>query len=88
MDKTIREYFARIGKVGGQRSKRKLSPESAKKMVCVREARRAFKKYQSRCFWSFDPEYRVTINDVDWVAEQLMKHGDREAWLLGSKLCL
>jgi hypothetical protein len=26
------------------------------------------------------------MKDVGWVAEQLMKHGDREAWLIGKSL--
>ena len=56
-------------------------------MVKVREARRAYRRYHTQCFWSFDPAYRVTLADVPWVAKQLMEHGGREGWEIGAKLC-
>ena len=88
MDASVRRYLAEIGRKGGKRSRRKLDPETARRMVRVREARRAFRRHHARCFWSFDPEYEVKQDDVYWVAEQLIKHGDRAAWALGVKLCL
>jgi hypothetical protein len=33
------------------------------------------------------PDLVITSADVPWVAEQLMRHGNREAWIAGSKLC-
>ncbi|MHC5039672.1 MAG: hypothetical protein ACYTHM_20400 [Planctomycetota bacterium] len=83
----MKKYLAEIGRKGGRRSRRKLDPETARRMVRVREAKRAFRRYHARCFWSFDPEYRITQDDVEWVAAQLMKYGDRSAWVLGGKLC-
>lgn len=56
-------------------------------MVLVREARRAFKRFHTQCFWSFDPSYRVELSDVGWVAKQLMTHGGRAGWELGARLC-
>jgi hypothetical protein len=56
-------------------------------MVRLREARRAFRRFHTRCFWSFDPDYRVTAQDVGWVADQLMKFGGRSGWELGARLC-
>jgi hypothetical protein len=56
-------------------------------MVRVREARRAFRKYRTRCFWSYRPDLVISAADVRWVAEQLRKHGDRDAWVLAGKLC-
>ncbi len=56
-------------------------------MVKVREARRAFRKFQTQCFWSFDPGYVVTLADVPWVAKQLMAYGGRAGWETGAKLC-
>jgi hypothetical protein len=56
-------------------------------MVRVREARRAFRRFHTECFWSYDPQYVVTTDDVAWVAEQLMSRGGRSAWLAGAKLC-
>jgi len=87
MDASVRKYLAEIGRRGGKRSRRSLDSDTARNMVRVREARRAFRRYHARCFWSFDPEYRVTQNDIEWVAEHLKKHGDRAAWILGGRLC-
>lgn len=81
------KYLAKIGRKGGQKSRRSLSPETAKNMVKIREARRIFKKYHSRCFWSFDPQYKVQLSDLAWLIEQLKKNGDRKLRELASKLC-
>jgi len=56
-------------------------------MVRVREARRAFRRYQAECFWSYDPDYVITAEDVPWVAAQLRKHGNRDAWEKAATLC-
>ena len=87
MDSSIREYLSQIGRQGGLKSRRKLAAEDAKSMVKVREARRAFRKFYSRCFWSYDSKYLVTSKEVSWVSEQLMKYGDRKAWEVGARLC-
>jgi len=83
---SIKRYLAEIGSRGGRKSRRKLDPDTARAMVLVREARRAFRRYRVTCFWSCRPDLVITTDDVEWVAEQLMKHGNREAWLLGAKL--
>lgn len=83
----ISRYMAEIGARGGRKSRRRLSPEDAKEMVKVREARRAFRRFRTRCFWSYRPDLQIGREDVPWVAEQLMKYGDREAWLIGARLC-
>ena len=85
--KQVQKYLSEIGRRGGRKSRRKLTPEAARDMVRVREARRAFRRYYALCFWSSPPDYRVTSADVRWVAEQLMAHGDREAWRIGASLC-
>lgn len=84
---TIRRYLAEIGARGGRKSRRALTPDAARAMVRVREARRAFRRFRTSCFWSFRPDLVIGTNDVSWVAEQLMKHGNREAWRIGAKLC-
>ena len=53
----------------------------------AREARRAFSRFHALCFWSYDPSYRISIADIPWVAKQLMVHGGRAGWEIGSKLC-
>ena len=87
MDRATREYLARIGQKGGQVSRRTLDPDTARAMVRVREARRAFHRYHATCFWSYDPELEVGAADVEWVARTLVKHGNREAWQVGRRLC-
>lgn len=84
---SIRRYLAEIGSRGGRKSRRTLDPETARTMVRVREARRAFRRFRTTCFWSCRPDLVITAADVPWVAEQLKKHGNREAWDMGVKLC-
>jgi hypothetical protein len=56
-------------------------------MVRVREARRAFRRFRASCFWSYRPDLVIRSDDIPWVAEQLMKHGNREAWRVAANLC-
>jgi len=87
MSEKIRKYLSDIGKRGGRKSRRTLDSETARNMVRLREARRAFRRFYARCFWSYDPDYVLTLDDIEWVAKQLMKNGGREAWEVGAKLC-
>ena len=87
MDSAVRQYLRLIGRRGGRASRRELSHAAACDMVRVREARRAFRRLHALCFWSFDPDYRIKLADVPWVAKQLMAHGGRAGWELGAKLC-
>jgi hypothetical protein len=87
MDPSVRRYLAEIGRRGGQRSKRALEPSTARQMVRLREARRAFRRFHARCFWSAARDYVVTPEDIAWVAKQLMTHGGREGWRIGTRLC-
>jgi hypothetical protein len=83
----VRAYLAEIGRRGGRKSRRALDSETARAMVLVREARRAYRRFHARCFWSCDPDYVVGPSDVAWVVEQLRKHGGRDAWEVSRKLC-
>ena len=83
----VRNYLAEIGRRGGRKSRRTLSPDTARQMVRLREARRAYRRFHASCFWSFRPDYRIETSDIPWVAEQLRKHGGREAWFIASRLC-
>jgi hypothetical protein len=83
----IRRYLAEIGARGGRKSRRVLTPDAARNMVRVREARRAYRRFRVACFWSYAPDLIITAADVPWVAEQLMRHGDRAAYLVGARLC-
>jgi hypothetical protein len=83
----IRRYLATIGRRGGLKSRRALAPETARAMVSVREARRAFRRFHASCFWSYRKDLKISQADVPWVAEQLMKNGNREAWRVAARLC-
>ena len=87
MNDAIREYLAEIGRRGGRKSRRTLDSDTARDMVRVREARRAYRRFHTSCFWSYRPDLEITLDDVDWVAETLMRNGNREAWLVGRRLC-
>ncbi|MFH1728419.1 MAG: hypothetical protein ABIA04_08375 [Pseudomonadota bacterium] len=87
MKKSVKEYLSQIGQKGGKKSKRKLSRMDAINMTRIREAKRAYKKYYSQCFWSYDPKLKITLKDVKWVGEQLLKNGGIKVWEIGNKLC-
>jgi hypothetical protein len=87
MEPKVKAYLAEIGRRGGRKSRRDLDPATARTMVRVREARRAYRRFHADCFWPFDPAYPIGPSDVTWVAEQLRRHGGREAWELASRLC-
>lgn len=85
--KSVSRYLAAIGSRGGRKSRRTLDPDAARAMVRVREARRAYRDFHATCFWSYRPEIVIRAEDIPWVAEQLMKHGNRRAWQTGARLC-
>lgn len=87
MEESVRKYLSEIGRRGGVAGRRRLGADTAREMVRVREARRAYKKFYARCFWSYPPDLRITATDVAWVAEQLKRHGGREAWDKAAQLC-
>ena len=87
MSERVGRYLADIGKRAGRRGLHTLDRETARNMVRVREARRAFRRFHAQCFWSCDPDYIPSIADVEWVARELMRNGGREAWEIGAKLC-
>jgi hypothetical protein len=87
VDESAREYLSRIGRRGGKKSRRQLTRAEAQQMVRVREARRAYREFHTSCFWSFDPDYVVGVDDLQWVAERLMTYGGRAGWERGARLC-
>lgn len=86
MDPSLRAYLSQLGRRGGLKSRRTLSPEQARTLVRIREAGRAYRRFHTQCFWSFDPNLRITQADVPWVAERLMTFGGSEGLELGAKL--
>jgi len=84
---TRRDDLSRIGRKGGLRSRRQLSPEQARDMVRVREARRAFREFQAQCFWYLRPDLVVTLDDIPEIVRGLRLHGGRKGFLIADRLC-
>jgi hypothetical protein len=80
LTKATRAYFAEIGRRGGRKSRRALSREQAQKMVAVRLARSAYRRFGAACFWPYARDLKVTAANAGWVAEQLRRNGNRAAW--------
>jgi hypothetical protein len=86
-DASIHAYLAEIGRRGGKKSRRRLSATEARRMVAVREARKAFREHRVDCFWSFrDMEKEINAENALWVAKELSRNGDRKAWLAARKI--
>lgn len=82
----VKNYLREIGAKGGRKSRRSLDPAQARRMVAVREARRAFREYKTSCFWSFDPEWNIEANQVPVVIRTLRNEGGAKAFALAKRL--
>lgn len=80
INKETRSWLAEIGRRGGRKSRRTLDGDEARRMVLIREARRAFRDFHARCFWSSPADYVPGEGDVEWIARQLCKHGGAAGW--------
>jgi hypothetical protein len=50
------------------------------------EAQRAFARYHASCFWSSPAGLVIDPELIPWVASELRKHGDREAFAIADRL--
>ena len=87
MDSSVKSYLQEIGRRGGQRSRRKLSPETAREMVRIREARRCFRRFHVQCFWNAPADLEIGREDIAWVVEKLRQNGGRAGWEAADRLC-
>jgi len=83
----VSAYLSEIGRKGGKKSRRRLSPEDARNMVRVREARRAFREFHAQCFWYMRPDVEITLADLPEIARGLRQNGGRRGFILAAKLC-
>ncbi len=83
----VSTYLARIGRKGGMKSRRRLSSADARNMVRLREARRAYRRFRSQCFWYMKEDMDVTLADVPEIVRGLRQNGGRQGFLLAAKLC-
>lgn len=77
---------AEAGRLGGTRSRRQLSAASARAMVCVREARKLYRRHHVTCFWWARSDLTIRMDNVAWVADGLRKHGGRDGWRAAARL--
>ncbi len=82
----VKAYLREIGAKGGRKSRRTLDPAQARRMVAVREARRAFRDYKSQCFWSFNPDWRIDENQVPLVIQTLRSEGNAKTYAIAKRL--
>ncbi|MDR2675808.1 MAG: hypothetical protein LBC18_13340 [Opitutaceae bacterium] len=57
----------------------------ARRMMAVREARKAFREHRVDCFWSFR-DMEIDADNAMWVAEELSRNGGRKAWLAARRI--
>lgn len=87
MTAAVKHFLSEVGRRGGLVNKRNLDPATARRMVRIREARRAYRRFHSLCFWSYNPELVIGRSDLEWVVSQLRKYGNRAAWEAAARLC-
>jgi hypothetical protein len=81
----MRSYLSLIGRRGGLKSRRALSERQARLMVAVRLARQAYRDFRVPCFWSY-ADLAITPANVEWVAAQLRRNGNRAAWQKAARI--
>ena len=87
VDPSISKYLSEIGRKGGKKSRRSLSPQAARDMVRVREARKAFRAFHAQCFWYMREDMPITLQDIPEIVRGLRKNGGRQGFLVAARLC-
>lgn len=82
----VKAYLREIGAKGGRKSRRKLDPAQARRMVAVREARRAFREHYPAIFWSAPENMQVNESQVPYIIDQLKREGNRDAYLQAGRI--
>lgn len=75
-----------IGAKGGRKSRRKLAPAQARRMVAVREARRAFRENYPVLFWSAPKNMQIGEGHVPYIIDEMKREGNREAYLKAGQI--
>jgi hypothetical protein len=82
----VSTYLAKIGSQGGKKSRRVLTPAQAKRMVAVREARKAFRQHRHEYFWSYRDDARIDASSIPMVIDGLKTEGNRRAYEWARKI--
>ncbi len=56
-------------------------------MVRLREAKKAFRRYRTQCFWYMPEDKEITLADVPEIVRGLRQNGGRQGFLLAARLC-
>jgi len=77
---TTQAYLRRIGSRGGKAGRRTLSPEQARRMVALREARKAYRQHRHEYFWHAPDDLIIQPAHIPFVIKGLMNEGNRAAF--------
>ena len=87
IDTNISRYLSEIGRNGGRKSRRSLASQTARDMVRIREARKAFRMFHAQCFWYMREDMKITLQDIPEIVRGLRQNGGRQGFLLAARLC-
>lgn len=74
------------GRRGGRKGRQVLTSDQARRMVSIREARKAYRTYHSRCLCFMDPDLEITDDDIPVVLDGRRKNGVRDDMLRADRL--
>ena len=73
----VKAYLREIGSRGGKKSRRKLDADQARRMVAVREARKAFREHHCEIFWSAPEDMVIREEQVPYIIQNMKREGNR-----------
>lgn len=76
----VRAYLRSVGSKGGKKSRRRLDPAVARRMVALREARKAYHTHRHEYFWSSSDDLQIRVEHVPFIVRGLMNEGNRAAF--------
>lgn len=50
-------------------------------------ARKAYKDFHARCFWSYRPDAEITEEDIPFIIRELRHHGGHAGYRIVAELC-
>ena len=86
ISKDTRAHLSEISRFGCRKSRWTLMRAPAPSMAAVQLARLAFHDYGQRYFRPYSPSLILPDESPAWVADQLMRSGDRSAWQTATRI--
>lgn len=80
MKPRLQAHLRTLGSQGGKKSRRTLDPATARKMVALREARKAYREHRHEYFWYCRDDLLIRDEHVPFVVRGLMNEGNRAAF--------